>query len=56
MGINGFQYIEDSVDCMICNDECTSNTCSSGPRVLSWSQDYDYGLNCLDQNQFICEA
>ena len=56
MGINGFQYIEDSVDCMICNDECTSNTCSLGPRVLSWAQDYDDGLNCLDENQGLCEA
>ena len=56
MGINGYQYIEDSVDCMICNDECTSNTCLSGPRVLSWSQDYDDGLNCLDENQGLCEA
>ena len=45
MGVNGFQYIEDSISCMICEDECTSSTCEDGPRVLPWSQDYDDGLN-----------
>ena len=38
IGINGFQYIEDSYSCMICNDECT--TCSE-PRTLPWTQDID---------------
>ena len=50
MGINGYQYIEDSVDCMICADDCTSSTCDDGPRVLPWSQDYDDGLNCQEEN------
>ena len=38
IGINGFQYIEDSYSCMICSDECT--TCSE-PRTLPWTQDVD---------------
>ena len=38
IGINGFQYIEDSYSCMICSDECT--TCSE-PRTLPWTQDID---------------
>ena len=41
VGINGYQYINDSVDCMICNEDCTSSTCSEGPRILPWTQDYD---------------
>ncbi len=56
MGVNGFQYIEDSVNCMICDEECTSNTCDSGPRILPWSQDYDDGLNCEGENQGLCES
>ena len=54
MGINGFQYIEDSVDCMICSEECTSSTCDSGPRILPWTQDYDDGLNCQEENDSLC--
>ena len=56
MGINGYQYIDDSINCMICNDECTSSTCDEGPRVLSWTQDLDDGLNCQDENQGLCES
>ena len=56
MGINGYQYIDDSVDCMICNEECTSSTCNSGPRILPWAQDYDDGINCIDNNEGLCEA
>ena len=48
MGINGYQYIDDSIDCMICSDECTSSTCDTGPRILPWSQDNDDGTNCID--------
>ena len=54
IGINGYQYINDSVDCMICNDNCTSSTCSNGPRILPWSQDYDDGLNCQGENIDLC--
>ena len=56
MGINGFQYISDSIDCMICNDECLSSTCSSGPRILPWAQDYDDGINCSNDNSDLCEG
>ena len=38
MGINGYQYINDSYSCMICDDDCT--TCSE-PRILPWTQDID---------------
>ena len=56
MGINGYQYINDSLDCMICADSCTSNTCDSGPRTLPWSQDQDDGYNCQDLNEGLCES
>ena len=56
MGINGFQYINDSYSCMICNDSCTSSTCDDGPRILPWTQDYDDGLNCQDENEGLCTA
>jgi len=56
MGINGYQYIDDSIDCMICNDECTSSSCDSGPRVLPWAQDYDDGENCNGNNEELCEG
>jgi len=54
MGINGYQYINDSVGCMICDDSCSSSTCDSGPRTLPWTQDNDNGLNCSDQNESLC--
>jgi len=56
IGVNGFQYINDSIDCMICNNDCTSSTCSSGPRILPWTQDLDDGLNCQDDNMDNCIA
>ena len=56
MGINGFQYIDDSVDCMICNNHCTSSTCENGPRILPWAQDYDDGLNCVEENDGLCQG
>ena len=42
MGINGFQYIDDSYSCMICDEGCT--TCSE-PRILPWTQDIDEDEN-----------
>jgi len=56
MGINGYQYIDDSIDCMMCTEECTSSTCDSGPRILPWTQDYDDGINCTGNNQDLCYA
>ena len=56
MGINGYSYINDSIDCMICNPNCTSSTCSSGPRQLPWTQDYDDGINCNNNNESICNS
>ena len=54
IGINGYQYIEDSVSCMICEDSCTSSTCDQGPRILPWAQDYDDGFNCQNENSEYC--
>ena len=48
MGVNGYQYINDSLSCMICDNSCTSSTCEDGPRVIPWSQDIDDGTNCGD--------
>ena len=56
MGINGYQYIEDSIDCMICSEECTYSSCDAGPRPVPWAQDYDDGLNCQNENQDLCQA
>ena len=56
MGINGYQYIDDSIDCMICAEGCTSSTCDNGPRTLPWSQDQDDGVNCQGLNESLCEA
>ena len=56
IGMNGYQYINDSISCMLCDESCTSNTCSDGPRTLPWTQDYDDGMNCLDTNSGLCEA
>ena len=56
IGVNGYQYINDNISCMICRDDCTSSTCDSGPRILPWVQDYDDGLNCQGLNEELCEA
>ena len=54
MGINGYQYINDTVGCMICDDSCSSSTCDAGPRILPWTQDNDDGINCDDENEGLC--
>ena len=41
---------------MICDSECSSSTCVTGPRSLPWTQDYDDGLNCNDENNNLCTA
>ena len=40
IGINGYQYIDDSYTCMICDPDATCNNCN-GPRILPWTQDID---------------
>jgi len=55
MGVNGYQYINDSLGCMICDESCTSSSCDAGPRVLPWTQDYDDGVNCHDTNEGLCQ-
>ncbi len=56
MGVNGYQYIDDSLGCMICDESCTSSTCDTGARVLPWVQDYDDGINCNNENEELCSA
>ena len=56
MGVNGYQYIDDSIGCMICDESCTSSTCDAGARVLPWVQDYDDGINCYNENEELCGA
>ena len=55
MGTNGFQYINDSYGCMICEfpDECSN---CDDVRILPWTQDQDDGINCQDQNEGLCIA
>ena len=55
IGVNGYQYLDDNISCMICSVECTSSTCDSGSRILPWVQDYDDGLNCQGLNEGLCE-
>ena len=53
MGINGYNYINDSYSCMICdNPEDCSNCDDINP--ISWSQDLDNGYNCLGENSDKC--
>ena len=40
IGINGYQYIEDSYVCMICDPNFPCNNCD-GPIILPWTQDID---------------
>ena len=40
MGINGYQYINDSYACMICDPDATCNNCDD-VRILPWTQDLD---------------
>ena len=53
MGINGYQYIDDSYSCMICDDPDSCSNCN-GIHTIPWSQDLDDGVNCLDQNEGLC--
>ena len=55
IGMNGYQYINDSIGCMICDESCSSSTCDSGARTLPWTQDYDDGSNCTGSNNGLCE-
>ena len=54
MGINGFNYINDSFNCMICDDLENCSNCDD-INIIPWTQDLDDGQNCLDQNQELCE-
>ena len=55
MGMNGFQYLNDSNSCMLCDQPDLCSSCDS-TRHLPWTQDYDDGFNCADDNVGLCEA
>ena len=55
MGMNGFQYLDDSNSCMLCDQPDLCSSCDSA-RHLPWTQDYDDGFNCDDDNVGLCEA
>ncbi len=55
MGINGFQYIDDSYSCMICDNPELCSNCDS-TRHIPWAQDYDDGINCQNENDGLCFA
>tara|TARA_B100001540_G_C15698748_1_gene592792 strand:- start:213 stop:635 length:423 start_codon:yes stop_codon:yes gene_type:complete len=55
MGINGYNYIDDSYSCMICDEPDNCSNCDN-INTIPWSQDLDDGVNCLDLNQGLCEA
>ena len=55
MGINGYQYINDSYSCMICDEPESCGNCTSNYEI-PWTQDLDDGLNCLGSNIGLCES
>ena len=55
IGMNGFQYINDSNGCMLCDQPDLCSSCDS-TRHLPWTQDYDDGFNCTGDNIGLCEA
>ena len=55
MGINGYQYINDSYSCMICDSPDDCSNCED-VNIIPWSQDLDDGANCVDENETLCYA
>ena len=55
MGMNGFQYINDSNGCMLCEQPELCSNCED-THHLPWTQDYDDGFNCTGANDGLCEA
>ena len=53
MGINGYQYINDSYSCMICDEPDECSNCEN-VYTIPWAQDLDDGANCLDSNEGLC--
>ena len=53
MGINGYQYIDDSYSCMICDSPEDCSNCSD-THIIPWAQDLDDGFNCLGSNEGLC--
>ena len=55
MGINGYDYINDSYSCMICDEPDDCSNCDN-IHTIPWSQDLDDGANCENENLELCEA
>ena len=54
VGINGYNYINDSYSCMICDDPDACSNCDN-IHEIPWIQDLDDGANCLEENQELCQ-
>ena len=54
MGINGYDYINDSYSCMICDHPEDCSNCDDID-IIPWAQDLDDGQNCLNENEGLCE-
>ena len=55
MGINGYDYIDDSYSCMICDEPDDCSNCDD-THTIPWAQDLDDGVNCQNENTGLCEA
>ena len=55
MGINGYNYIEDSYSCMICDEPDDCSNCEN-VHTIPWAQEYDDGSNCQQENVGLCEG
>ena len=55
MGINGYDYIDDSYSCMICDQPEDCSNCDD-IHTIPWAQDLDDGANCQEENEALCEA
>ena len=53
MGINGYDYINDSYSCMICDLPENCSNCDD-INIIPWAQDLDDGLNCTSENEGLC--
>ena len=54
MGINGYDYINDSYSCMICDQPDDCSNCDD-IHTIPWAQDLDDGINCQNENVDLCE-
>ena len=44
VGINGYAYLSNSYDCMVCSDPSSCSNCEE-ERIIPWVQDYPFIFN-----------